>query len=568
MLGGDSMLDSEIGYSVTYYPIVFTDKNLENKLSNINKLLDLNQVFGVYSSTISGIQTSKSGYEDYYSRNVMNFLNQHQINFDKTDGYIKEYDPDNHHDFEDHITNLLSKDEDDNIDTTDIYIEILEDEEQNTQIRLSSLFVNGFREFCQGITVSKSIDDITYDYNRFETTQVTFILNPIRIKTDGSYQTVYLTLDIINFKFAMIKCYQNIQNEEELLLFEEEIKLQIEMITPVHNNQNKRKFRKKKDTTNNYVFKNTPYQSITEIVIEEYIYKIFSSLKTKYLIDSSLQAHYLLKDFEIKEEFNSQEKEKIYRIVNAPINNEVKLEQDLIEELYNASFNIASNKIWASTRGMVLSYVNEVVRDSEPFNPQSRFFSFESVVDFPLKTIILERLNNIYLYTAFFNKKNSYEDSQKEYIQNEIRLLNIVDDFYGSALNLIQYFKNQMKWYVNKDSFKIRNDNLQLLIENDSIKREKKNARMVEIVTVLLTIVFGFSAIKDILKALTVTFPDKINLNDVYLNTWSLFITLILIVFQVLYFMNLTPSKLFNLLSKVLKKLQFKIEKLNKKEFK
>lgn len=73
-----------------------------------------------------------------------------------------------------------------------------------------------------------------------------------------------------------------------------------------------------------------------------------------------------------------------------------------------------------------------------------------------------QRLNNIYLYTAFFNKKNSYEDSQKEYIQNEIRLLNIVDTFYGSALNLIQHLKHQMKWFVNADSFKKRNDNLKI----------------------------------------------------------------------------------------------------------
>ena len=53
------------------------------------------------------------------------------------------------------------------------------------------------------------------------------------------------------------------------------------------------------------------------------------------------------------------------------------------------------------------------------------------------------------------------------------------------------------------------------MIENDSIKREKKNARRIEIVTVLLTIIFGFSAIKDILTAITVAFPDSINLNEV-----------------------------------------------------
>ena len=50
----------------------------------------------------------------------------------------------------------------------------------------------------------------------------------------------------------------------------------------------------------------------------------------------------------------------------------------------------------------------------------------------------------------------------KEYIQNEIRLLNIVDTFYGSALNLIQHLKHQMKWFVNADSFKKRNDNLKI----------------------------------------------------------------------------------------------------------
>lgn len=56
------------------------------------------------------------------------------------------------------------------------------------------------------------------------------------------------------------------------------------------------------------------------------------------------------------------------------------------------------------------------------------------------------------------------------------------------------------------------------MIEDDSIKHAKKNARRIEIVTVLLSYIFDFSAIKDIFKALTVAFPDNIILNEVYLN--------------------------------------------------
>src|SRR5699024_4897504 len=137
---------------------------------------------------------------------------------------------------------------------------------------------------------------------------------------------------------------------------------------------------------------------------------------------------------------------------------------------------------------------------NEPLDDFSKFIGIESALDFPLKVNILSKLNNIYIFRESSLNKDSIENIREYFLDNRIFISNLSENFYGSARNLSNYLRKNMIWYFNDDEFSQRNKDLQMIIDNQRIKTEKKTTKYIEIITLLFTVIFGLPAIKEILE--------------------------------------------------------------------
>lgn len=501
---------------IKYFPFFLSGKNAKKKLSNINNIYKQDLVLGVLSPEKAKVLRKNDVLEKFLSHSEMANEKMYEV---YGDILKKNSDLDELEEFE--FKNETSDPED-----LGLFIEDSPQDNDLATIRVGSLFVDGIEHLC-GFLESKSLlEKEMYNYNSPDINQITYILAPIRLSNSEDAKYIQATLDLYPNGFAMIKTFELYDNQPELYN-SNEIENTRQSLQILETFDNYSHIHEK------YTYTDSESNVLYDVIINDYIGHLFNDLNLEYILDYSVEVTLLLKDSQ--EKLNLDEKEQLYRIANRPIQSSMKIKSEKIEDLYENNFEIGNSRIWSSSKGHVVVISNQIIQDGDKFDDYSKFVNIEPAIDFPLKVNILSRLNNIYLFYKSSQEDNLIENIRENFLENRLFISLLSENFYGSAKDLELFLKNNMKWYLNEKEFSSRNTDLQMIVDNQKIKTEKKTSKYIEVITLLFTIMFGLPAVKEILETIIIVIYPDIQIDEIIIARVSLLIISIIIILGILF---------------------------------
>ncbi|MEK4948652.1 hypothetical protein [Carnobacterium sp. FSL W8-0810] len=232
--------------------------------------------------------------------------------------------------------------------------------------------------------------------------------------------------------------------------------------------------------------------------------------------------------------------EALYRLLRRPVDPKMSVKGKL-NKIKNDFWGTNEVRTYVSENGNSLSiagsnfkkifiteeYEEEEARDSVKI-------SLEHTIDFPLKILILKRLNNISLYKEMNLNIRKMTYLKEHNLLNNIFIIELTEEFYGSALELIDYMEKGMKWYLNKETIVDKNYNLQELILSKRESQKKRQSEYLSIIGFVFTVIFALPTLTETTEIAVRIIDPKISETIIsqLSHRWGFWIWIIVLVVQ------------------------------------
>mgnify|MGYP003604744905 FL=1 len=378
----------------------------------------------------------------------------------------------------------------------DFILNVYGNDNNNFQVGMSSRFYDNLQEF--GDYYSHKIE---YDANVYGEKLVLrninyYILFPIGIVYQDAITYLNVNLEIFSNGMCILKT---------------DIPIEENNINDYYDNNHFIKYDKIQlprfliNTDNDdYKYEDIEEQSLHEIIEKYYMRYISKYFKMKLFIDQSITSMIITdKNISINTLNNIPKsmEEALYRVLNSPVDPNIDIKEQS-SKLKNSFWGFNQMRVYVSSKGSLLSITsNDVLKklssEDISISRSNLKFTLEHAMDIPLKIIILKRINNTTLFneTAFDVDKS--EKLKEVYSINNIFLLDMKEWFYGSALELIEFFEEKMKWYLNEKDMTNKINNIQSLIENKKRVENKIQSNYLSIISFIITLVFALPTLID-----------------------------------------------------------------------
>ncbi len=273
--------------------------------------------------------------------------------------------------------------------------------------------------------------------------------------------------------------------------------------------------------------KGTKVNNIEELseIYCKYIYS--SSKKIKFIQKlSKCLENIILANFDgmpsnVKE-ISEDIEEALYRVIVAPIQriDNISFKDVAKEYMKNNSTNYNGIKYITSSMGKCLSIIdtntiryikkNVCCKDKNEEIYEQAIDTIRMNVEFALLIIALKNMNNIISHLRKKIDNMNFYEIQKEYNYNSLFILQLQESCFGSVREQISWFENNMKYFLDSNNVKEKNNAINSIIENEINTRNDKFQNFLSVGSFFITIIFGLQAIYE---ALTIIRKSNIFIN-------------------------------------------------------
>ena len=318
-----------------------------------------------------------------------------------------------------------------------------------------------------------------------------------------------------------------------------------------------------KSDSNDFGYVEVDDTNIDDVIRNYYLKCIYDYFDKKVVFEKGME-HIIITQTNINiNTLNSMSKEleeTLYRILHRPVDPHMSV-KDKLTKIKNIFWGNHQVRTYAAESGHTLSIANNDMQKiwSEEWGKEIALdkikFSLEQTIDMPLKIVILQKLNNIQLYQLSSRSElKKIEFIKQNYLENQIYISDLFHDFYGSAVDLIEFLKKGMRWYLNQEELSQKNTSLQNIVADIKERQNKRKNEYLAIVGFIFTIIFA-------LPTLNETFNIFFNFLNIFPNiderelvieqlsitwaTWSWFVIILFQLIMSLYFNSFNYRKLF-----------------------
>lgn len=324
-----------------------------------------------------------------------------------------------------------------------------------------------------------------------------YILFPIRAYHNDKQYFLNISLEIFSNKsgILMIDIPMEERNSEEFYFYE--IQKSFEKISIpeclLDNN------------SVGYDYVEVEEKNINEVINKYYLDYLFSYFGMDVYVDKGVESLLITQtNLSIKtlNTMNEELVEALYRILHRPVDSRVVV-KDKLDKFKKDYWGNSQLRTYFSENGNSLSLTVsdfQVVPEEQGGKEVTRElvkFSLEHTLDIPLKIILLQRLNNQLLYKESTTDIRKVEIIKEHHLADRVYISNLLEDFYGTALDLVEYMKKSMRWYVNEEDITEKNANIHNLILSMKERRKKRLSGYLTIVGFVFTVIFALPTLRE-----------------------------------------------------------------------
>lgn len=361
------------------------------------------------------------------------------------------------------------------------------------------------------------------------------ILFPIRVFFNGEQVYINIALEIFSNGMGFLKMDLPIEGNEIADFFDNSSYSKFESVSLP-------KFLIGKGN-NNFEYEKVDEKDLYTIVGTYYTKYIFEYFKMNVFVDRPIVSTLITDtNFPIKNLSNmgKEMEESLYRLLHRPVDPKMPVKYKL-NKIKNEFWGTSEVRTYVSENGNSFSIAGANFKEnyiSEGYGEEEARdfvkFSLEHTVDIPLKVLILKRLNNISLYKEMNLNIRKMTYLKEHNLLNNIFLIELTEDFYGSALELINFMEKGMKWYLNKETLLDKNYNLQELILSKRESHKKRQSEYLSIIGFVFTVIFALPTLKETTEiAIRIIDPEiSETIISQLSNRWGFGIWIIVLVIQ------------------------------------
>lgn len=337
--------------------------------------------------------------------------------------------------------------------------------------------------------------------------------------------------------------------------------------------------------SNKYEYVKIKEKNIDEIINNYYIPYIFNFFDMEVHFERGVESLLITQTSVSLNTLNSMSsdlQESLYRILHRPIDTRIAVNDKLnkIKQDYWGSNQI---RTYFSDNGNSLSLTVSnfpVVPKEYSGGELARRgikYTLDYGLDMPLKIMLLKRLNNQLLYKESTTDIRKIEVMKEHYLANKIYISNLTEEFYGSALDLMEYINTASKWYLNERDIIEKNSNTQELILSVKDRQKRKRSEYLTVIGFVFTVIFALPTLKESFEIGIKFFIPQLDAVDTdnlsrSLSLYSWTIIIAAQVFVIIYFnvqnitdfFRLSKKKIINLVLKYWSKIKRFFIKLKK----
>lgn len=239
-----------------------------------------------------------------------------------------------------------------------------------------------------------------------------------------------------------------------------------------------------------------------------------------------------------------EEKEALFRIVNAPVTDGIKLHPERNKVWDDQYWGNEYSRYLFSSMGKCVAIPGHNISNSLPEDTSKE--EFDAIINRDLlmnvedayKVMLLNRINSVnYLLKQNEAGYRDLKTFEEDYHLTENYILGLLDFSFGTVRDLYSTIENVCSEYLNKKSLDKRFQNNQQILSNRQQERVTKENDRLSILGVLITILVSFPAIYE---TLAIFQKELINSDISYVNVFglSIFFEVILIFYLFYWYKN------------------------------
>lgn len=469
-----------------YYPFKFSYTRSKKYDKKHSKLLDQDIVMGFYEESTEGflIKNTVSEYFEKKANSVTDSMHNNlsenlpeglvlkPYNFNQLNGENAEFDQEEH------------------------YLSVI-GEGSGFKLGVMSSFLDNLYDFKFVYEKKIEHDSIVYGKELANQRVNRYMLFPIRAYYKENKYFFNVSLEIFSNKSGIIKVDIPIEEINGEKLYSYEFKKVFEKISLPECLVNL--------DNNIYEYMEIPEKSIDEIINKYYIQYLFTYFDIDVYLERGVESLLITQtNFSLKtlNSMNGALEEALYRILHRPIDARIMV-KDKLAKIKNDYWGSNQYRIYFSENGNSLSLTvnNDLVNledeEEKKLAREKIKLSLNHSLDVPLKMILLQRLNNYLLYKESTLDIRKIEIINEHYLANKIYISNLTEEFYGSALDLLDYMKKNMRWYLNEEEITEKNSDIQDLILSKKERKKDKQSGYLTIIGFVFTVIFALPTLKE-----------------------------------------------------------------------
>lgn len=381
-------------------------------------------------------------------------------------------------------------------DEEEHYISIIPDE-YGIKMSTASHFLDNLDNFREEYEQKVEHDGKVYG-DKVSYRQINrYILFPIKAYYKGTIFYLNVSLETFANKSGIIKIDIPLEERNIDELYNYEIKNSFSNISLpkclVESNSNQYEYVKIKE------------KNIDQIIHKYYIQYIFNFYDMDVHLERGVESLLITQTSLSLNTLNSMGldlQESLYRILHRPVDPHIAVKDKLnkIKQDYWGSNQI---RTYFSENGnslsMTVSNFLDLPEEYEGEESVRRVLknTLDNGVDMPLKIMLLKRLNNQLLYKESTTDIRKIEIMKEHYLANKIYISNLTEEFYGSALDLMEYINTASKWYLNEKDITEKNANNQELILSVKERQKRRRSDYLTVIGFVFTVIFALPTLRE-----------------------------------------------------------------------
>lgn len=493
----DSILEIERGYVNTYVPLKFNYSDINEYSELIDKLGSCNFVISNQSQDEKGTRIELKPYFYEVCDRIVN-----TYAFKKNLGsYEKNHNIDSNDEYYLKVTNTFNYDNSLNINNIDsILFDFISHKIEVGYPKMSIYFINDIEQFVS-LQLNEIVDSANFSSKFFgrsiaQRKHVLMLWPILIIDKNNEKQLASVDIEFYDLGMAILKISYPIINQSSLPLIENDADLYHESCYyNLDINEG--------GLSEEFDYEKIPSNSIVEVID---IILSWLQINSDGFIKSENREMILLSQLKPKnidlERAKKEEREAIYRIINAPItiNNNLNPERNKIWEESYWGNNIF--RYYFSTMGKCVAIVGQDIKNILPVTKdkleENRIIdmSLLDIVENAYKVMLFNKLNNQnYLILQNEISYSELRNVEEDYYLAHNYILSLLDESYGTVRDLYNKMVDICQHYLNQASIKQRIQNNEKILKKRQEDRVSKENDRLTILGLIITILVSFPAI-------------------------------------------------------------------------